>query len=178
MEKKSPKTTETVEQIKTNVSKSSEKIKQDKLKNEALEKLTTEINEYTKNPDIGVDYDKLHCYIHNHRWHIKSNAHISSIRNSIRDWYIELLELPSQIKTSLDVYKIQPQFDALSKKILETGLSDFDYDKEADDPELGPVALKLLAQELAAFLVVRGGKVAATHSKMLQKQALLEHLND
>jgi len=174
----SEKTAKTTTEIKKNIDKTTKKNIKTNEKNATLEKLSSELIEYGKNPDIGVDFENLLGYIHNHKWAIKPNAHIASIRNKIRDLYVELIELPQQTKTSLDVYKIQGQTDELVKQILETGLVNFDYAKEADDIDLGPVALKLLAQEIAAFLVVRGGKVAATHSKMLQKLAMLEHLKD
>lgn len=171
-------TAKTTTEIKKKIDKTTKKNIKTNAKNTALEKLSSEIIEYGKNPDIGVDFENLQGYIHNHKWAIKPNAHIASIRNTIRDLYVELIELPNQIKSSLDVYKLQAQTDELVQQILEIGLVNFDYTKEADHIDLGPVALKLLAQEIAAFLVVRGGRVAATHSKMLQKLAMLEHLKD
>lgn len=171
-------TAKTTTEIKKKIEKTTQKNKFTKSENDAMAKLQNEVNEYNKNPDIGIDYEKLLGYIHNHKWAIKPNAHVSSIRDPIRDYYIELLEQPEKIKTKLDAYKIQAKMDELAKNILVKGFVNFDYNKEADDVELGPVALRYLAQELASFLVVRGGKVAATHSKMLQKLAMLELLKD
>jgi len=143
-----------------------------------LKELTAKITNYSKNPLIGIDADKLQAFITNHRWAINPDGHIKSIRDKIKVQLKEFLEIIANQKTQIDVLDSQEKTDAIAKIILELGLVDFKYDENAEDPEIGPVNLKFLAQELGYFLVVQGGKDGYTHSKMLQQLDQLTQFTD
>lgn len=137
-----------------------------------------ELIKYGNDPIIGVDYEKMQAFITNHRWAINPDGHIKSIRDQMKTLFKNYMTLINNVKNQLDIINIQDKLDELAKKILTLGLIDFDYDKEADDPEVGPVNLKLLCQEISYFLVVEGGITGSKHSKMLQRLAQINQSTD
>lgn len=141
-------------------------------------KTRDELIHYAENPIIGIDTDNLHAFIKNHRWNINPSGHTKTIRDQLKILLKEFLSIINKQKTQIDVLDIDNKIDDIMKQILTLGLINFDYDKEADDPGVGPINLKFLGQELAHFLVVQGGKEGSTHSKMLQKLAQLSQFND
>lgn len=143
-----------------------------------IKEIAETITNYSKNPLIGIDAEKLQAYVTNHRWEINPNGHIKSIRDPIKEMLKEFLKIINSQKTQLDVLDSQEKTDKVAKEILTIGLVNFDYDKEADDPQVGPVNLKYLAQEIGYFLVVQGGKEGYLHSKMLQQLDQLTQLTD
>ena len=164
------------------MNKPKKKLTQEQIQNQAiavkkLSEMTKEVVDYAKSPDIGIDSTELHAFIKNHKWVVNPRGHTKTIRNEIRKLMSSFLKINQNLKSQADVYESQADVDDIMKQILEKGLVDFHYDVEAEDPELGPTPLKLLAQELAHFLVVIGGKVGSKHSEMLQKQEQLSQLD-
>lgn len=134
--------------------------------------LLKEFKDYQKNPTVSIDYENMLGCIGDHKWKINPSGHIKKIRNQIKEHLTAFLEVIETHKTQLDILKTQDILEDHTIKILDLCLVDFNYDIEAEDPEVGPIQLKFLAQELSFFLVVEGGKGASKHSQMLQKLAL------
>lgn len=139
--------------------------------------LNQKILDYTKKPDIGIDEETIMAFIANRKWKLNPIGHTKTIRDQIKKLHLDIITILKTEKTQLDVIGNLDAIDVLVKQILELGLDEtFDYDKEADEPDVGPIALKLLAQEVGHFLVVRGGRVALKHLQTLRSVDQLNQL--
>lgn len=144
---------------------------------ESITKLNEEIKQYAEHPSIGIDEETIMAFIADRKWKLNPVGHTKTIRDQIKTLYLEIVAILKSEKTQLDVISNLDKIDKITKQILELGLDKtFDYDKEADEPDVGPVALKLLAQEVGHFLVVRGGRVASKHLQTLQSIDQLNRL--
>jgi len=146
---------------------------------ESIIKMNQEIKEYAENPSIGIDEETIMAFIADRKWKLNPIGHTKTIRDKIKALYLEIITILKTEKTQVDVISNLDKIDKIAKQILELGLDKtFNYDKEADEPDVGPIALKLLAQEVGHFLVVRGGRVASKHLQTLRTIDQLNHLLD
>lgn len=135
----------------------------------SITQLNQEIKEYAANPGIGINEETTMAFIADRKWKLNPNGHTKKIRTEIKNLYLEIVTVIKSQKTQIDVISNMDKLDELAKQILTLGLDNtFDYDAEADNVNIGPVALKLLAQEVGHFLVVRGGRVASKHLQTLR----------
>ena len=132
-----------------------------------------EVNEYIENPNIGIHWETLKAYAHKRTFDINPSGHIKTSKDAIRAIQNKYLE---EMKTAIKSHDQMAQndiYEKASEEILAIALVNFDYNKEADDPDLGPTVLGQLATEVATFLVVQGGKAGFQHWQMLQKLGTL-----
>lgn len=137
---------------------------------QTAEKISKEIEEYAKDPSLGISDETMMAFIGDRKWKLNPLGHTKSIRDIIKKDYLEIIQIITNQQTQIDVISNIDKIDNLTKKILEMGLDDtFNYDKSAEDIDIGPAQLRLLAQEIGNFLVVQGGKGASRHLQTLQK---------
>ena len=147
----------------------------EKLKDEIKEDIDDlkELQEYIKNPDIGIDVDKLQAFVKQYRFEINPEGHVKKNRDKIREIQKRYeVEMKKALKHG-DTMAQSDLYEEISKEILAIGLVDFNYDKWANHQDVGPTVLGHLCNELAVFLVVQGGKVGFKHWQMQQKSAML-----
>ncbi len=140
---------------------------------EFVENVITQIKEYRENPSLGIDPETFMAFIGTDKtkrvWKLNPQGHTKTNRDKIKKANLELIELITNTKTSIQQIKNIDKIDELTNTILTLGLdSSFDYNKSAEDELVGPAQLRFLAQEIGHFLVVLGGKAGYKHSKMLQ----------
>lgn len=144
-----------------------------------LTKISQEIQDYTKDPDFGIDTDKLLAFIGKKKitWKIRPDGHTKKVRDAIiqiQDQYkkdfSEYDKLPDDEKTNSRRYEIA---ERASKAILEIGLIGFNYDEMANHEDGGPSVLEMLSTDLSIFLVESGGRAGHRLSQMQQKLGML-----
>ena len=159
-----------LEQVESNIDKSildSEKTIQ---ATKQTAKTLSELKVMAKNLPLGVDDETMMAFVGIRKWKLNPSGHIKSIRDEIKKNYSELITIISNQKTQLEGLNNIDKIDELSKKILTSGLDEkFNYDKCAEDIDIGPAQLRYLAQEVAHFFVVQGGKGATRQLQMLLK---------
>jgi len=142
-------------------------------------KTQKDLKNYEKNPELGIDEETMMAFVANRKWKLNPIGHTKIIRDKIKTDYQELIEIITSQLTHVEVISNIDKIDELTKQILQNGLDPtFNYDVEANDIDIGPFALRLLAQEIGHFLVVRGGKVGARHLQTLQAISLAKRLLD
>lgn len=143
----------------------------------SIDDITNELNEYAKNPDLGINEETMMAFVKNNKWKLAENCTTKSIRDKIKTNYMALIKTIQSQKNQMEIMANMEKIDELTKNILTDALdTTFNYDKAADTPDIGPLTLQYLAQETGHFLVVEGGKVASKHSQMLLKSSLLRLL--
>lgn len=151
------------------MSKQDKTIERKKLETETLKELT----DYQKNPDVGISWEKLQAYAHNHTFQINPKGHTLEVKSKIRKIQKDYKPKMEKAIRDYDVLAQQDLYEESSKKILELGLVDFNYSVWANHVDIGPTVLGQLANEVATFLVVQGGKAGFKHWQMLQKSAII-----
>ena len=141
-----------------------------------------EVSEYYKNRSFGVKPHMLEAFCGVHKWKINPKGHTRTVRNKLMgivDNYTEQLTVRKErnngstlagSSADIKIYEDATR-DMLSLALV--GFTNEEYDKLADDEDVGPALLGHLAVELKVFLVDNGGKAAAQHSLMQQALAQL-----
>lgn len=162
----------------TNQKKVTKKItKQDEIKTKEDIKITKELMEYAKNPDVGINWEIPEAFANNHKFKINPHGHEKKNKDKIRVIQKEFDEKIKATIPDMDVLAANDLNEEASKKILEIGLENFNYDEWANHIDLGPTVLEQMANEVATFLVVQGGKAGFKHWQMQQKLVMQTLLN-
>lgn len=143
---------------------------------EEIQNTAKEIQDYFKDPDFGVDTDRLIAFVDKKKitWKIRPDGHTKLVRDkiiAIQDQYkkdFEAYEALSEKEQSNSLrYSIA---EKATKAILETGLIGFNYDEMANHEAGGPSVLQMLSNEVSIFLVESGGR--AGHQLLLMQRKL------
>ena len=132
-----------------------------------------DLEEYIKDPEIGIDVDKLQAFVKKYRFEINPEGHIKTNKDKIREIQKRYEKKMGIALKNGDQLEQSDLYEAISKEILDIGLINFDYDKWANHVDLGPTVLGHLSNELATFLVVQGGRAGYQHWLMQQKSITL-----
>jgi predicted site-specific integrase-resolvase len=109
-----------------------------------ISKEAKEVENYFKNPEIGIDTDKLTAFVDSGKlsWKINPNGHTKIIRDKIIDVqdqykkdYAAYEKLPEEDQTNKLRYSIS---EKCNKAILEIALPGFNYDEMVNDTRAGP----------------------------------------
>jgi len=139
-----------------------------KIKEEQF-KIAKDIEEYHKNPNVEILWEKLQVIANNHVFKINPEGHLLDNKQKIRTIQNKY---KSDLKKALQVSDILEQtdiYEKASKEILTIGLIEFDYNAWANHIDIGPTVLGQIATEVAHFLVVQGGKAGYRHWQTQQK---------
>ena len=145
---------------------------------EAYKKLAASVEESYKHPPFRIDPARLCMIVGNNlvEWPIKEDAHTPPIRNTVMtlaEHYEkkakEIADAPRSERESLSA--------SVDKEILELTLEKFSYDTEARNPQVGPVLLHLICNEMYVFLVELGGATGYQYSQMQHNIRLLNHFH-
>ena len=115
--------------------------------------------------EIGVDYmssPTAYAYVGDKRWPIKRTALTKSVMDAVTKAVAGYEEAIRKLAADADPSDIKrlAVYDAAGRAILEAALDGFDYDREAEDPDVGPSQLGLLGTEVKDFLIVGGARGA------------------
>lgn len=121
-------------------------------------------------PYLGVNFDELEpfAFCGKSKWSINPEAHLKKVTDVIRESIKNYEETLSKVSKG-EAYESErlEVYENSTKSILEVSLVNFDYEKEANNPDCGPALLGNLAIEIKDFLLVLGGKEGAKRSQML-----------
>lgn len=113
--------------------------------------------------EIGVDYmssPEAHAYVGGKRWPLKKVALTKRVVDNVLKAVAEYDKvIGSPDHTDIEKFNL---YSEASRKILEATLDDFEYDAEANNPDVGPALLGLLGTEVKDFLLL-GGALGARH---------------
>ena len=110
----------------------------------------------TSSTVLGIDYSgvKPFAFCGLAKWDINELAHLKErldiIMAAVNEYGLHIEKVGKGTATS--DYERQQIYEKATKTILEAGLVDFEYEKEANNPEAGPGLLGMLAGELKDFL--------------------------
>jgi len=137
----------------------------------------TELEEYQKNPNISIVWEKLQVVANSHIFKINPEGHLldnkTKIRN-IQNKYKKDMKIALDESDQLDQNDI---YEKTSEEILKIALQDFNYSIWANHIDIGPTVLGQIATEVSTFLVVQGGKAGFKHWQMQQKLAIVIQSN-
>lgn len=156
----------------------SKQTKQEKkpVKNDLLDEeylVSKELQEYSKSPNVGINWEIPEAFAYEHKFKINPEGHLKKNKDKIREIQKQFaIDIKPTMKT-LDLLTANDINETASKKILEIGLVNFDYNTWANHVDVGPTVLEQMANEIATFLVVQGGKAGYQHWLMQQKSAML-----
>ena len=157
----------------TNQKKDTKKItKEDQIKTKEDIKITKELMEYAKNPDVGINFEIPEAFANGHKFKINPEGHLKKNKDKIRAIQIEFNEKIKATIGDMDVLAANDLNEEASKQILEISLVKFNFDEWANHIDVGPTVLEQMANEVATFLVVQGGKAGLKHWQMQQKLAM------
>lgn len=93
------------------------------------------------------------------KWRINPRAHLKKVTDVIREAVAEYEHTLHNVQDgkALESERLEI-YEKASRTILEIALVDFDYEKEANNPDAGPALLGMLALDVKDFLLVLGGK--------------------
>lgn len=134
---------------------------------------TKELQEYSKNPNVGINWEIPEAFAYDHKFKINPEGHLKKNKDKIRAIQKKVYTNVNEAMKTNDLYKSNDILEAGSKELLELGLVGFNYDEWANHIDLGPTVLEQMANEVGTFLVVQGGKAGYQHWLMQQKSAML-----
>lgn len=144
--------------------------------NNELNQLKAEIETASKNPEFGIDTDQLIAFADYRRiiWSIREDGHIKSVRDRIIEINDEFkAKFTALEKRDAPRAELEAVYERSTRQVLDIVLIDFDYDKYADHPKVGPTMLGLLANDISHFLVEFGGRAVSRHLQTLQNINIL-----
>ena len=145
---------------------------------EAYQRLAHEVGEALKDPPFRLDAASLSITVGKGddavTWKIKADAHIQANRNKAMDIMDNYNSQVRKLNAKNSTIRERDQVvQATNTAILELGLENFDFQKEASNPKIGPVLLGTIAMELYIFLVEHGGATGFQYSQTLRSLELL-----
>jgi len=145
--------------------------KEQELQNKENLKITNELIEYSKNPNVGINFEIPEAFANGHTFKINPHGHEKKYKDQIRaiqkTFDEKIMSVPK-----MDLLKANDINEEASKQILEIALVNFNYDEWANHVDVGPTVLEQMTNEVATFLVVQGGKAGFKHWQMQQKLAM------
>lgn len=146
--------------------------KEDQLKTKEDIKITKELMDYAKNPDVGINWEIPEAFANNHKFKITKDGHTKINKDKIRAIQKEFDKKIKATIPDMDVLAANDLNEEASRQILKIGLENFNFDEWANHIDVGPTVLEQMANEVATFLVVQGGKAGFKHWQMQQKLAM------
>ena len=140
-------------------------------------KIAAELEEYQKNPDIGLNVDRLIAFANGQEFKINPEGHIKKNKDAIRKIQNQYEADMNKAIVANNILKQNDIYEDASRQILEIGLVDFNYTHWANHISIGPTVLGQLSNEVATFLVVQGGRAGFKHWQMQQRSETLNRLN-
>lgn len=167
----------------SNQKKDTKKItKEDQIKTKEDIKITKELMDYAKNPDVGINWEIPEAFANGHKFKINPFGHLKKNKDKIRVIQKKFNEKIQDTVEDFDVLVANDLNEEASRQILAIGLETidqktkevipFDYESWANHIDVGPTVLEQMANEVATFLVVQGGKAGFKHWEMQQKLAM------
>jgi hypothetical protein len=140
-----------------------------------------ELLDSLENPNRDFDLARMEYFVKDpetkqivKKWKVNPKGHVNPIHAEIRavvakyEDFVNSIEPGKAVETQRTNLRIET-----TKKILELGFLDFNYDEASQDENLGPAILDKIADDVYSFLVVVGGKAEYQLFRQRLKQAIL-----